>query len=298
MTGRTHGVPPGYLPLGEAAQRAGKSVRTVLRWIEEGRVATAQHPAQHRRRLVEIASLDRAAHAVPEPTTTTATPTEHEVDHEAVLAAVRGLSQQTGLTAAGVGIRLHEVPDEELLQSPFATWLWVLINAVRGKTVEPPETIQQAITNVLRTAYTDPFTGRVVVADEFWRSTLIGRHMARAQLLLHPARDLVSLRQIVGSVGLPRLRVANTLEAIGAERLYDPDEGRWVYPRHVITAVQSREANQAAATLESAEVPGDHQARHSQSFPATVDTPSVENRVRIRAVRDAYHRRYFRAPGQ
>jgi hypothetical protein len=272
-------------------------VRTVLRWIEAGRVAAAQHPAHPGRRLVEIASLDRAVQAKPEPLKKTAASLEHEVDFEAVLAAVRGLYRQRELVAAGIGIGEQEVPEEELLACPFASGLWTLVNAVRGNDVSPPEMIEQAITKVLRSLYTDPITGRVLVPDAFWRSTLIGRHVARAKLLLYPASDLVSLRQVAGSVGLHRDRVENILEAIGSERMFDPDEGRWLYPRDVIAAVQSWDASKPMQRP-AADIAEDQQDRQSRADPAPVDFPSAENRRLLRAVRDAYHRRYFPSPGQ
>ena len=80
--------------------------------------------------------------------------------------------------------------------------------------------------------------------------------------------------------------------------MFDPDEGRWLYPRNVIAAVQSWDVNTATASVETAEAPEDQQAGQSQTEPGPVEFPPAENRRRLRAVRDAYHRRYFPAPRQ
>lgn len=291
--------PAGYLPLREAARRAGRSVRTVQRWVEEGRVETIPHPADRRRRLVAIVSLDhavqRAAKSAVEPV---AMQTEHEVDRAAVLAALRGLAKQAGLSAAGIGImlRAHELPDEELLDSPFADRLQLLVGAVRGTRIEPPEVVQQALADVLLTLYSDPITRRIEVPDGFWIGTLIGRHVARAQLLLRPTAALVSLNEIVVSVGLPRSRVENMLQAIGVERLWDPDDERWLYPRHVITSVRSWDAGLSPPSEESDELREEPQASQGRTDPAAEEFPPTENRRELRAVRDAYHRRFLPVP--
>src|SRR5829696_7159713 len=124
MNGGLAGAPGKYLSLSEAAQRSGRSLRTIQLWIEEGRVGAVPHPTDRRRRLVATTSLDRAMErlakrdAVPMPSLM-----EHDVDRAAVLAAVQGLAWHAGLSAAGVGMRLPGPPDEDLLDSPFANRL-------------------------------------------------------------------------------------------------------------------------------------------------------------------------------
>jgi hypothetical protein len=288
-----------YLSLSEAAERAGRTVRTIQRWIEEGLVGTVQHPTDRRRRLVATASLD---HAVERLTDGTGAPmaslTVHEVDQAAVLAAVQGLFWQVMQSAAGVGIRPTDLPDEDLLDSPFADRLWILVGVVRGTCDETPDVIQQALTDVLLTLYSDPITRRVEVPDEFWSATLIGRHVARAQLLLCPTTGLVSVNEIVATLGIPRARVENILQAIGAERLYDPDESRWLYPRDAIAAVSSWESDPNSASKERAAADKKPQASHTKTDPVPPEFPPTENRRELKAIRDAYHRRHFRAPRQ
>jgi hypothetical protein len=299
MNGGLGGAPGEYLSLSEAAQRAGRSLRTIQLWIEEGLVGTVPHPTDRRRRLVATISLDRAVERLTKrQTVPMASLMEQDVDRSAVLAAVQGLSWQAGLSAAGVGIRLTGRPDEDLLDSPFADRLWSLISTVRGTLDEPPAVIQQALADVLMTLYSDPITRHVNVPDEFWSATLIGRHVARAQLLLHPTGGLVSLNEIVATVGIPRGRVENILQAIKAERLYDPDESRWLYPSDAIAAVQSWERDPNSASTVSAATDEEPQASQERSDPAPLEFPPTENRRELRAVRDAYHRRHFRSARQ
>jgi hypothetical protein len=299
MNGGLEGAPGEFLSLSEAARRAGRSLRTIQLWIEEGLVGTVPHPTDRRRRLVATASLDRAVERLAErDTVPIAAMMAYDVDHAAVLAAVQGLSWRAGQSAEGAGIRLTGRPDEDLLKSPFADWLWILISTVRGTLDEHPAVIQQALTDVLMTLYSDPITRHIVVPDEFWSATLIGRHVGRARLLLHPTTGLVSLNEIVATVGIPRGRVENILQAIRAERLYDPDESRWLYPRDAIAAVQSWESDPNSASTESAATDEEPQASQARTDPAPLEFSPTENRRELRAVRDAYHRRHFRSARQ
>ena len=108
----------------------------------------------------------------------------------------------------------------------------------------------------------------------------------------------MSLNEIVATVGIPRARVENILQATRAERLYDPDESRWLYPRDAIAAVQSWESDPNSASRENAATDEEPQTSQARTDPAPLEFPPTENRRELRAVRDAYHGRHVRLARQ
>jgi hypothetical protein len=286
--------PVGFVSLAEAAKRAGCSVRTVLRWVEQGLVETASHPTNRRRRLVSLADLEHMTRHRTNPEEEAAAREAREAaDRAAIVTTVRGVYQQAALAGEGIGFRLHELTDEQLAASPVAYRLSLLVGAVRGDASKPPEDLQDALDEVLQALYFDPVTLRTDVPDAFWSDSLIGRHLARAKLLLHPPADLVSLNQIASIVGLPRDHVANIVQALQVERFFDPDEQRWFYPRAVIDAIRTWDVRRATTSA----MGGGRVEKVSTELPPlerTIQASSAtENRRDLRVVRKTYHKLHF-----
>jgi excisionase family DNA binding protein len=281
-------TPSGYVSLDEAAKRTGRSVRTVQRWIERGRLESIEHPSDRRYRLVSSASLDRltdkeaAQHARPrESGGWTA------ADTAAIEEVVQGLHNHLLLLANELDLPIQE-EDRALLWSSLGRRLQVLIAAVRGADAPAPDRLHEHLTVVLRVLFTDPVSGEIRVPNEFWRSSILGRHLARATLLIQPARDLVNFNEILDAVDLPRVRVENILRAIGTKRFYDPDDDRWLYPREVIAAVQAWTPEALDASLLER-----HDPSHSAAGSSPPQPRAAEHRKDMKAIRHAYQERYF-----
>ena len=285
------------MSLSEAARRSGRSVRTLQRWIEEGLLESLRHPADRRRRLVSIAGLDRVGEQLAEPAEApTKADRRLDADRQAVSEAARRLYQQTSTTAAELGVVFEDLSDDMLAETPFAQQLWILIDAVRGYTSEPPDAIRDALERVVVTLFSDPMTRNPVVPDRFWSGSLIGRHAARAKLLLYSPTTVVSLNEIVETTGLPRRRVENILRDLAVERIYDPDEARGLYPSEVINAVRSWTADHSMASEQSFEVSEDRQGEQPGIGVAFSKHLLAESRTQIKAVRTEYHRQFFPLP--
>jgi hypothetical protein len=289
-------LPSGYMPLEDAARWAGRSVRTVQRWIEEGRVETIPHPLDRRRRLVSKAGIERVRlHPFEGPHDLTE---ERErrttVEREAIMNTAKGVNRYVTIASAALGHPRHTLTAEELSRSPFVQDLQVLFNAVNGDADVPPEDLSWALDRVLTTLHTDLPRDRIDVPDEFWKNSLVGRHLARARLLLLRARTLVSLNEIVEHVGLPRNRVENILRALRATRIYDPDDERWLYEDSTILAVRHWNRSYPDEPIAQPDTPkATLEAQLGQDIGATGLSP-VENRIRLKAVRHKYHWEHFR----
>ncbi len=289
-------LPSGYVSLEEAARWAGRSVRTVQRWIEEGRVETIPHPADRRRRLVSTAGIERMSlHPYEGPQDLTE---ERErritVEREAIMNAAKGVTRYVAIASAALGHPRPELTIEELSGSQFVQDLQLLFNAVNGDAFVPPEDLWQALDRMLATLNTDLLSDRIYVPDDFWKKSLVGRHLARARLLLFRPQTLVSLNEIVEHVGLPRNRVENILRALRAMRIYDPDDERWLYEDSNILAVHVWNRSYPDEPSAHHDTPDAMpEARLGQDIAATVLSP-VENRIRLKAARHKYHWDHFR----
>jgi hypothetical protein len=285
----------GFVSPTEAARRVGRSVRTVERWVQDGLVDTIPHPTDRRRKLLSVASLERMIGLSPETTAAAqaAGDTVKVADRAAIAAVVRGLNRRLVTSGRAIGLDIPNLPEERLMGSALAHDLILLVDNVRGEYSDPPGVIQTRLRLALEVLFADPVTGTLAVPDGFWSDGVVGRHLARAQLMMHPPGSLVSLTEITTELGIPRRRAETILERLGTERAFDPDGRRWLYPRDVIDAARVWEASTVGTPpVPTAEATDEVPTQGQAEPPAPGSTPP-ENRRDFRLVRTAYHRRYF-----
>jgi hypothetical protein len=295
MSNRSEPGAGGFVTPAEAARRVGRSARTVERWVQEGLVDTIPHPTDRRRKLLSVASLDRMIGLSPETAAAARAAAEAvaAADQAAIAAVVRGLNRRLIGSGRTIGVAVPDLPDEHLLETELARDLTALVQNVRGEYSDPPGSIQARLHGVLEALYGDPVAGKVAVPDGFWSEGVVGRHLARAQLLMHPPGSLVTLTEVTTALGVPRRRAETILERLGAARAWDPDGRRWLYPRDAIEAARAWEAG----TTGTEAAPSDETTGEATFETATgqsVSSPAPpEKRRDVKLVRAAYHARYF-----
>ena len=294
MTDSTKTIPSGFLPLKEAAKRAGRSVRSVQRWIEEGRVESIQHPADRRQRLVSLAGLEKM-HEQAEAALDLDEERRRQVaiERAAIMEVAKGVSRYVATASGELGDRWREPTDDELSHSRFVRDLQSLFAAVNGEIQDPPAILGPALERVLTALHINPLTGRIQVPDDFWGGSLVGRYLARARLLFFRSETLIGLNDIAERLALPRTRVENLLKVRRADRIYDPDDERWLYKSDEIMAVHYLNTTYRSKRFAGLELPGSAESeRPDAAWPALPLLP-MENRTRFRAVRRSYQQKHF-----
>jgi hypothetical protein len=287
-------IPEGFLPLKDAANRVGRSVRTVQRWIEEGRVEAMQHPVDRRKRLVSVSGLDVVReHA--EATLDLAGDRRRRiaVERSEIMDIARGVARRVATASEELGSPWREPSDDELSGSRFVHDLQDLFAAVNGENQDPPSVLAPALERVLGVLYSNLRTGRIDVPDDFWSSSLVGRHLARARLLFFPSQSLISLNEIVEKLKMPRNRVENILRALMASRMYDPDDERWLYQSDYIIAVRYWNASSRSRRLLIDEGPDLADSEGSDLNGLVTTVLPIESRTRFKAARRRYLARHY-----
>lgn len=293
------GVPPGFVSLQEAAKRSDCSVRTVLRWIEAGLVESQPHPADRRRRIVSLASLMRVSKGARNvsPYEWNDPDWERAVDNNAVADVVMNVEHHIFFVVGELGRTMSpgdgDAHRDEDARSSFARKLSLLVDTVRGFADPNPEMLKDALHDVMRVLWTDPVTREVRVPDAFWSGSLIGRHLARARLLLIAEEELANFNEILEATRLPRRRVENILTALETERFYDPDEDRWLYPRAAITAIRRWTPDHTEIPKMGSHTPREWHVGRSLIDPTPAEDPYLENKGAVKIARNEYQRRHL-----
>lgn len=229
-------MPRGYIGLEQAAQRVGRSPRTIQRWIQSGSVASRRDPHDQRRLLVSLTDVEAVASGLPL--------TELEAEELAraeerrreagrIVCDLALLSAQSYQLTLGIELNGSSagLPLDELRSTPLGRKLDYICAIARGELQDPPDRVAEVVDSVLRVLFWTPGVRKPWIPFHFWRRSLLGREIARARCLTYPPGRLVSFHDAAKELEWPADRVRGLLEALELDYFYDPDSGAgWVMP--------------------------------------------------------------------
>ncbi len=237
-------MPRGYIGLEQAAQRVGRSPRTIQRWVQSGSVDSRRDPHDQRRLLVSLTDVEAVASGLPLTELEAeelARAEERRREADRIVCDLALLSTQSYQLTLGIELNSSSVerPLDELRAAPLGRKLDYICAVARGDLQDPPDRVAEVVDSVLQTLFWTPGVRKPRIPFHFWRRSLLGREIARARILTYPPGRLVSLGDAAKELELPAERVKGLLEALQLDYFYDLDSGAgWVIPPESMAALR------------------------------------------------------------
>lgn len=234
----------GYVGLEQAARRAGRSPRTIQRWVQSGLVASERDPNDQRRLLVSLAEVEAVASGQPltdfdAHELAEAEERRREADRtvcDLALQSAQSYQQALGIELNGPSVA-HSL--EELRTTPLGRKLDYVCAVARGDLQDPPDRMAEVVESVLQTLFWTPGMRKPHIPFHFWRRSLLGREIARVRILTYSPGHLVQLRDAAKELEMTAERVRGLLEALQLDYFHDPDSAAgWVMPPESMAALR------------------------------------------------------------